>query len=178
VRELLRLAAVIAIVVGAALGFVFLEGKKGYGLKAGDQAPPLRLPALTGQEVDLQSFSGRLVLLNFWATWCLPCVEEMPSLERLHRALAPRGLVVLSVSADEDEGTLRSFLKRVPVSFPVLRDPGGRVAASRYVIKGYPETLVIDGAGAIREIVVGPAAWDTPAALDHFRGLLGGAAAR
>jgi len=178
VREILKLAAVVAIVVGAALGFVLLQGKKGYGLKAGDQAPPFRLPALTGQEVDLQSFSGRVVLLNFWATWCPPCVQEMPSLDRLHRALAPQGLVVLSVSADEDEAALLSFLKRVPVSFPVLRDPGGRVAASRYRTTGYPETFVIDGAGVIREVFVGPAEWDTPAALDHFRGLLGGSAPR
>jgi cytochrome c biogenesis protein CcmG, thiol:disulfide interchange protein DsbE len=173
VREVLKLAVVAAIVVGAAVGFVVLQGRKGFGPKAGDPAPPLRLPAVGGPEVDLRSFAGRVVLVNFWATWCPPCVEEMPSLEKLHRTLGPRGLVVLGVSADEDEAALLSFLKRVPVSFTVLRDPGGRVAASRYRATGYPETFVIDGAGVIREVFVGPAQWDTPAALDHFRGLLG-----
>jgi cytochrome c biogenesis protein CcmG, thiol:disulfide interchange protein DsbE len=172
VKEVLKLAAALAIVVGAAVGFVLLRGAKGEGLGAGAPAPPLRLPALAGPEVDLQSFSGRVVLLNFWASWCGPCVEEMPSLERLYRALAPRGLVVLGVSADEDEGALLSFLKRVPVTFPVLRDPGGRVASARYRATGYPQTFVIDGAGVIREVFVGPVQWDTPAALDHFRGLL------
>ena len=171
-KELAKLAAALAIVVGAAVGFVLLRGGKGDGLTAGVPAPPLRLPALGGQEVDLQSFSGRVVLLNFWASWCGPCVEEMPSLEKLYRTLAPRGLVVLGVSADEDEGELRSFLKRVPVSFPVLRDPGGRLARSRYRATGYPATFVIDGAGVIREVFLGPVEWDTPGAVDHFRGLL------
>ena len=171
-KELVKLAAALALVVGAAVGYALLRGAPGEGLKAGAPAPPLRLPALGGQEVDLQSFAGRVVLVNFWASWCGPCVEEMPSLDKLYRTLAPRGLVVLGVSADEDEGALRSFLTRVPVTFPVLRDPGGRVGASRYQATGYPSTFVIDGAGVIREVFVGPVQWDTPAAVDHFRGLL------
>jgi peroxiredoxin len=172
VREILKLAAALAVVVGAAVGFVLLRGGNGGGLAAGSPAPPLRLPAVAGADVDLRSFSGRVVILNFWASWCAPCVEEMPSLETLYRTLAPRGLVVLGVSADEDEAALLSFLKRVPVTFPVLRDPGGRVAGSRYRATGYPSTFVIDGAGVIREVFLGPVQWDTPAALDHFRGLL------
>ena len=175
VKELLKLGAALAIVVGAAVGFALLRGAPGEGLRAGAPAPPLRLPGLGGQEVDLQSYSGRVVLLNFWASWCGPCVEEMPSLEKLYRALAPRGLVVLGVSADEDEAALLSFLKRVPVTFPVLRDPGGRLAAARYHATGYPATFVIDGAGIVREVFLGPVQWDTPAAVDHFRGLLAAA---
>jgi len=175
-KELLKLAAALAIVVGAAVGFVLLRGAPGGApagtLSVGVPAPPLRLPALGGAEVDLQSFSGRVVLLNFWASWCPPCVEEMPSLEKLHQALAPRGLVVIAVSADEDEGALVSFLKRVPVSFPVLRDPGGRVGKARYHTTAYPATYVIDGAGIIRETFLGPVQWDAPGAVDHFRSLL------
>ena len=171
-REILKLAAALAIVVGAAVGFVLLRGGKGGGLEAGSPAPPLRLPAVAGQDVDLRSFAGRVVVLNFWASWCGPCVEEMPSLETLYRTLAPRGLVVLAVSADEDEAALLSFLERAPVTFPVLRDPGGRVAGSRYRVTGYPSTFVIDGAGVIREVFLGPVQWDTPAALDHLRALL------
>jgi peroxiredoxin len=96
----------------------------------------------------------------------------MPSLERLHRALAGEGLVVLGISVDEDEAALRRFVSEHGVSFPVLRDPGGRVAAGLYHATGYPETFVIDRAGLVSSQYVGPAEWSTPEALDHFRGLL------
>lgn len=172
-REVLKLAAALAVVVGAAVGFGLLRGGGGGRLQEGSPAPPLRLPSVSGQDVDLRSFSGRVVIVNFWASWCAPCVEEMPSLEMLYRTLGPHGLVVLAVSADEDEADLRSFLMRVPVTFPVLRDPGGRLTGSGYRIQGYPSTFVVDGAGVIREVFLGPVQWDTPAALDHFRGLLG-----
>jgi peroxiredoxin len=135
-------------------------------------APVFRLPALAGGDVDLASFRGRLVLVNFWATWCPPCVDEMPSLERLHRALGKDGLVVLGVSADEDEAPLKQFVAERGITFTVLRDPGGRSAAQAYHTTGYPETFVIDSTGILREIYVGPAQWDTSGALDHFRGLL------
>jgi cytochrome c biogenesis protein CcmG/thiol:disulfide interchange protein DsbE len=177
-KEALRLSIVVGAVLLAAYGYVQLEEGKGYALKSGAPAPPFKLPALAGGEVELGSFRGRLTLVNFWATWCPPCVEEMPSLERLHRALAPEGLVVLGVSVDEDEGALRHFLSEHGVTFPVLRDPGGRVAAGAYHATGYPETFVIDEAGLVRAQYVGPAEWDTPEALDHFRGLLKSAPAR
>jgi len=172
VKDLLKLAAALAIVVGAAVGFALVRGPGRGGLQAGAPAPPLRLPALGGQEVDLQSFSGRVVLVNFWASWCGPCVEEMPSLENLYRTLSPRGLVVLGVAADEDEGALRAFLARAPVTFPVLRDPGGRRAGARFGVTGYPATFLVDGAGVIRQVFLGPVRWDTPAAVSHIGGLL------
>jgi peroxiredoxin len=171
-REALRLALVGAAVVAVAFGYVHLLETKGYGLKPGTAAPPFKLPALSGGEVELGSFKGRLLVVNFWATWCAPCVEEMPSLERLHRALAGEGLVVLGISVDEDEAALRRFVSEHGVSFPVLRDPGGRVAAGLYHATGYPETFVIDRAGLVSLQYVGPAEWSTPEALDHFRGLL------
>ena len=171
-KEILKLAAALAIVVGSAVGFALLRGGARDGLRAGAPAPPLRLPALGGQEVDLQSFSGRVVLVNFWASWCGPCLEEMPSLESLYRTLSPRGLVVLGVAADEDEGALRAYLARSPVTFPVLRDPGGRQAGSRFHVTGYPSTFLVDGAGVIRQVFLGPVRWDTPPAVAHFSGLL------
>lgn len=171
-KELFKLAAVVAIVGGAALGFVSLRENKGYGLKPGSPAPPFRLASLSGGEVDLSSLRGRVLVVNFWATWCPPCVSEMPSLDRLHRALSSEGLVVLGISVDEDEDGLRGFVERLGIGFPILRDRGGRVAAS-YRTTGYPETFVIDRAGLILNTFVGPAEWDTPEALDHFRRLLG-----
>jgi peroxiredoxin len=166
-RALRPLVVVVAVVL-AAFGYVRLAEDKGYALKKGTTAPPLRLPALAGGEVDLASLRGRLVVLNFWATWCPPCVQEMPSLERLHRALGKEGLSVVSVSVDEDEGVLRRFVQEHGVTFPVLRDPGGRLAAA-YRTTGYPETFEIDAQGVVREHYVGPAEWATPEALEHFR---------
>jgi peroxiredoxin len=172
VKEALKLVAALALVVAAAFAFVRLQENKGYALKRGAVAPTFRVPALEGNPIDLGSYRGRWVLVNFWATWCPPCVAEMPSLERLHRALGGHGLTVVSVSADEDEALLRRFVSERGVTFPVGRDPGGRTVAQAYRTTGYPETFVIDPAGLVQEVFVGPAEWDTPQALDHFRGLV------
>jgi peroxiredoxin len=172
VKDVLKLAALVGAVLAASFTFVWLQEKKGYGLTEGAPAPPLRLTAMQGGEVDRETYRGRVVLVNFWATWCPPCVEEMPSLERLHRALGPEGLVVLGVSIDEDSGALQDFVQRAGVTFPILRDPGGRKAAAAWRTTGWPETFVIDGEGRIVRKIVGPARWDTPEALAWFRGLL------
>ena len=171
-KDATKVAGVVAIAAALAWGFASLEGSKGYGLKKGDLAPPLRLPTLDGGVVDLASFRGKLVVLNFWATWCPPCVEEMPSLERLHRTLGPEGLIVIGVSVDEDEATLRTFVQKVGVTFPTLRDPGGRGPTAAYRTTGYPETLVLDPHGILLDKYIGPAEWATPAAIDHFRELV------
>ena len=170
-KEVLKFAAVLAIVGGAAFGFISLEERKGYGLKEGVSAPGFQLRSLAGGTGDIGALRGRVVLVNFWATWCPPCVQEMPSLERLHRALGGEGLSVLGVSVDEDEAAVREFVSRHGMTFPILRDPGGRTAAS-YRTTGYPETFVIGPDGTILRILVGPAEWDTPEALAYFRGLL------
>jgi cytochrome c biogenesis protein CcmG/thiol:disulfide interchange protein DsbE len=173
----LRAALVVAVVLAAAFGYRQLAQNKGYALRRGSEAPGFRLPSLAGGEVDLSSYRGRVVVLNFWATWCPPCVSEMPSLERLHRTLGPQGLAVVSVSADEDEAVLRRFVSANALSLPVLRDPGGRVASGRYRTTGYPETFVLDRRGVLLQHVVGPAEWDEPQALAHFRALLSGSSA-
>lgn len=175
-RSALRTAGLVVVVVVLAFAYVHLAENKGYGLRAGSVAPPFRLPSLAGGEVDLQSLRGKVVVLNFWATWCPPCVAEMPSLERLYRALGPEGLAVVTVSTDEDEEALVRFVKEHGLSVPVLRDPGGRVASTEYGTTGYPETFTLDPRGTVLEHVVGPAEWDSPEALAHYRSLLGRAA--
>ena len=177
-RNALRTAGIVVAVVVAAFGYVYLAENKGYALKQGSEAPGFRLPALAGGEVDLAALRGKVVVVNFWATWCPPCVEEMPSLERLHRALAPEGLAVITISPDEDEAELRRFVSERSLTLPVLRDPGGRVAAGAYRTTGYPETFVLDREGRVLEHVVGPAEWDSPERLDQLRRRLAVAAAR
>ncbi len=168
----LSTAALVACALLLGFGYVRLEEAKGHALRKGQAAPAYEALDLAGAPVSLASLRGKVVVLNFWASWCEPCVREMPSLDRLHRALASEGLVVLGVSADEDRLALDSFLRRAGVSFPVWRDPGGQRAEAQYHVTGYPETFVIDRSGVLRESYVGPAEWDTPAALAHFRTLL------
>ena len=177
-KNALRTVGVVASVVAAAFGYVRLAENKGYALKAGSEAPGFRLPSLGGGEVDLAAQRGKVVVLNFWATWCPPCVAEMPSLERLHRALSPEGLSVVTVSADEDEGELRRFVSERALTLPVLKDPGGRVAAGEYRTTGYPETFVLDREGRILQHVVGPAEWDSAERLAEIRRLLAAATTR
>jgi len=174
-KNALRTVAIVAVVVAAAFGYVYLAENKGYALKVGTEAPGFRLPSLAGGEVDLASQRGKVVVLNFWATWCPPCVAEMPSLERLYRALSPEGLSVITVSTDEDEAELRRFVSALALTLPVLRDPGGRVAAGEYRTTGYPETFVLDREGRILRHVVGPAEWDSAETLAEMRRLLAAA---
>lgn len=135
-------------------------------------APDFALPDLDDRDHTLGEWRGKVVLVNFWATWCPPCVEEMPSLEGLHRELGPQGLVVLGVSVDEDASALRRFVQERRISLTVLHDPGGRQAASTYGVRGFPETVIIGPDGLVVESYRGPARWDTPEALNHFRELL------
>jgi cytochrome c biogenesis protein CcmG/thiol:disulfide interchange protein DsbE len=174
----LRTVGIVAVVAAAAFAYVHLVEQKGYALRAGSEAPGFRLPSLSGSEVDLASKRGKIVLVNFWATWCPPCVAEMPSLESLHRALAPEGLSVVTVSTDEDEAELRRFVSGRALTLPVLRDPGGRVAGDAYHTTGYPETFVLDRGGRVLQHVVGPTEWDSAERLAYFRGLLEGAPSR
>jgi len=160
------------VLAAAGLLFVAREASRGPSLSPGATAPDFRLPDLAGSEHALAALRGRLVLVNFWASWCAPCVAEMPSLERLHRRLGPEGLELLGVSVDEDEGALRRFVREHGLTFPILRDPGGRRAAASYGVGGYPETVIVGPDGVVLESYRGPAQWDTPGALAHFRGRL------
>jgi thiol-disulfide isomerase/thioredoxin len=171
-KSALRTTAIVATVVAVAFGYVYLAENKGYALKRGSVTPSFRLPSLAGGEVEIASYRGRLVLLNFWATWCAPCVAEMPSLERLHRTLSAEGLAVVTVAADEDEADVRRFVASYGLTLPVLRDPGGRDAAAAYRTTGYPETFLLDRQGALLEHTVGPLEWDAPEQLARLRALL------
>lgn len=141
-------------------------------VKNPEMAPPLEGTDLAGKPVDKSNWPGKAVLVNFWATWCPPCVEEMPSLEGLHRALSGEGLVVLGVSIDDDGAALEAFVRRAGVTFPILRDPGARGPAAAWRTTGWPETFILDREGKIVRKIVGPTRWDTPEAISWFRGQL------
>ena len=171
-RNALRGAGIVVVVVAVAFGYVYLAEHRGYALRKGTEAPALRLPSLAGGQVDLAAQRGKVVVLNFWATWCPPCVAEMPSLQRLYRTLSPEGLSVVTVSTDEDQAELRRFVSEHGLTLPVLLDPGGRVAAGDYRTTGYPETFLLDRQGRIVRHVVGPEDWDSPEMMAELRKLM------
>lgn len=140
-------------------------------IQPGDRAPHIELRADSGAEVDLRDFRGKYVLLNFWATWCPPCVQELPSLNELAREFEERGLVVLGVSVDEDREAYENFLERFDVSFPTVRDPE-RVAANRYGTMKYPESYLIDRDGVVVQKYVGAENWMRPEIVNYLRSLL------
>jgi thiol-disulfide isomerase/thioredoxin len=138
----------------------------------GTPAPVLALPRPEGGTFDTATLAGHVVVLNFWATWCGPCVDEMPSLERLHRALAPQGLRVVAVAADESAVAVSAFVRRHGLTLIVVHDRGGREAARLYGVAGYPETVIVGRDGRVVHRAVGPAQWDRPEALAYFRTLM------
>jgi peroxiredoxin len=118
--------------------------------------------------VTLSQLRGKVVLLNFWATWCAPCVEEIPAMEAMHQKMPQ--LEVLAVSLDHDGDAYNRFLATNPLPFDLIRDPA-EASASLYGTDGYPETFVIDAHGIVRRHFVGPVDWDSPAILGYLRSL-------
>ena len=167
-----RALAVAAAVVALALSVAPMRCGSEAPFPAFAPAPDLRFTDLEGREVALSSFRGHVVVMNLWATWCAPCLAELPSLDRLHRALSRDGLVVLAVSVDERSSDVAGFAKARGLALEVLRDPAGAVAARALHVDAYPTTFVIDAAGRLRERYLGIADWDLPESLDHFRALL------
>ena len=118
--------------------------------------------------VRLSNYRGQVVLLNFWATWCPPCIEEMPSLLQLHHI--DSNLVVLGVSVDEDPDAYASFIRNRHVDFITVRDPR-QTAANLFHTDMWPETYVIDRKGIIRRKFVGAQDWTSPEIREYLRGL-------
>ena len=112
-------------------------------------------------QVSLNEFRGQVVVLNFWATWCPPCDQELPSLMDMQSRLRARGVMVVGVSIDVDGDAYHRFLKQRNVNFVTVRDPEQKVAAM-YGTSGWPESYIIDRQGVLRRKVVGPINWDSP----------------
>jgi peroxiredoxin len=141
----------------------------------GTRAPGFELPdASDGRIRSLDEFRGKVVLLNFWATWCKPCEDEMPSMERLHRRLEGTDFSLLAISVDTDTLAAKYFRDRLELTFPILLDPESRVART-YQTTGYPESFLLDRNGVIvSQRFVGPREWDDPAYVDLVQRLLAG----
>lgn len=153
-------AGLAGLVMGTALFFA-LRAQMPHPIEIGDRAPEFTLPALTSQSVRLRDYRNRVLVLNFWATWCPPCVEETPSLEGFAERVRPAGIDVIGVSVDQDEPILRKFVADHRIAYPILRDPG-QVIASSYGTNKFPETYILDRDGRVAEKIIGAINWQDP----------------
>ena len=174
-RKLLIWAGVAVMLCGVIL-FVLPTYRQGEASVAGSKAKDFSLN-YHGKPQHLSDLRGTVVVVNFWATWCPPCKDETPSLNRLQRYIASRNAVVLGVSADEDPEAYSRFLQSEGVAFPTYRDPSTKGSVSdiarSYGTSVYPETYVIDRQGKIARKFVGFQQWDSPDMLAYFDSLLG-----
>lgn len=136
------------------------------------KAPDFTLKDINGNPAAISSFKGKVVLLNFWATWCPPCKEEIPSLNRLQQRLKNKGLVILSISLDKSASTVKNFTAEYPVSFIVLMDHTQKITKSVYKVFTIPTSLLIDKNGVIVEKYFGARNWTKPQMVKRIESLL------
>ncbi len=128
------------------------------------QAPDVALTDLDGKSVSLKSFRGKVVLVNFWATWCIPCLYEMPEFEQLYQAYKDKGFVVLAVSVDQgDPEVVRRYVVERKLTYPVFHDPQGHLVLA-FRLPGFPATYLLGPDGALLGVLAGPRAWGGPEA--------------
>jgi len=176
-----RIAGTLAL----ALAVVVLAGTQGYaeslmqslrGQGVGTAPKPLdpiefELQDLKGKYIKLSGLKGKVVFLNFWATWCGPCRTEMPSMQRLYEQFKDQGLEILAVDLQEDKTRVQSFVKELGLTFTVLLDTKGTVGA-QYTARAIPTTYLLDRQGFVFARTVGAREWDTPEMLELFRRIL------
>ena len=165
--------ALVLLLLGGLAWVVFGSERPTLPVGEGHPAPNFALPDLDGAERELRALRGRVVLVNFWATWCKPCEDEMPAMQRLYTALGGggTGFELLAISVDEGDDEVRAFRDRLRLSFPILRDPEKR-AASAYQTFRFPESWLIDANGSVAARYVGPREWDDPVYVERIRKLI------
>jgi len=160
-------------VIGFGIGAALLLTPEITRIEPGARVPDYTaVNVVSGDSVSVRDYRGEVMLLNLWATWCPPCEQEMPSIERLHEELGPQGLKVVAISIDQlDSGAIRRWATDRGLSFTVLHDESGRIQQV-YQTTGMPESFVIDRHGVIVKKVIGATEWDHPAQKALFRRLL------
>jgi peroxiredoxin len=160
-----------AVALGLLALFASPQYRQGEASIAGTPAPQFTFEQ-NGKPMRLSDLRGKVVVLNFWATWCPPCVEETPALNRLQQRIAPRGGMVLGVSVDEDAAAYDRFLREQRVIYSTYRDPSKKIALE-YGTSMYPETYIVDRSGRIARKIIGPQEWDSPELVAYLDSLLG-----
>lgn len=160
--------ALLAVVLAAVAGLQYMKRGPHTGYDAADFA----LPDLQGRIHRLSELRGKVVFLNLWATWCPPCREEMPGMEKLYQRLKGRDFAMLAVAEDEGgAAAVGPFVRDNGLTFPVLLDPEATLSP-RYGATGYPETFIIDRNGQVVHHTIGPAEWNDPEMVAFIEQLL------
>jgi cytochrome c biogenesis protein CcmG, thiol:disulfide interchange protein DsbE len=153
-----RMLVALLVCCSLAVAYGIWDAVRERTVQPGDRAPAFQVTTNQGTTISNTSFGGELLLLNFWATWCPPCVEEMPSLQQFHDLFKERGVVVMGVNVDEAEQTYQRFLQRSRISFANTFDPTADLGA-RFGTYRYPETYLINRQGKVVEKFVGAELW-------------------
>jgi peroxiredoxin len=127
---------------------MLIVGQAGAAVDSGP-APDFTLKSRDGSNIKLSELKGQVVMLNFWASWCGPCRQEMPLLDQLYQRYQPMGFTLLGVNVEEDSSAANKVLKQIPVSFPILYDNKNRVSET-YQVRAMPSTILIDRDGNVR----------------------------
>jgi peroxiredoxin len=159
--KIFRRCALTAIVIASAA----------FAADTGGPAPAFTLTALSGGQTALSQYKGQVVLVNFWATWCGPCQQEMPLLDQMYKKYKPAGFTLIGVNVDKEEPAVKELLARKPVSFPVLLDPANQVSKA-YHVDEMPSSVIIDRKGDIRYIHRGYRPGDENDYQDRIRQLI------
>ncbi|BCR05516.1 thioredoxin [Desulfuromonas versatilis] len=176
----MRKALIAAVVLLLATGAGYLGYAAGQrpqetptqGVRVGQPALDFALKNMQDEVVTLAQMQGKVVLLNLWATWCPPCLAEMPSMEKLNRVMAGEDFVMLAVNVEADgRETVGEFLKKQPHSFTVLLDTDAEVQA-RYGVYRFPESFIIDRNGIIVKHVIGARDWAAPDMVSYLQSLV------
>ncbi|MGA3097279.1 MAG: TlpA disulfide reductase family protein [Bryobacteraceae bacterium] len=169
VDRLLRLALAVLLPVFVAVVALAVYERPIHVVTAGEQAPGFQIATDDGRVISAPHFGGRLLVLNFWATWCPPCVEETPSLSQLAQDYAGRGVVVLGISVDSSDSAYRAFLRKYKPRFLTARD--SRIHRD-YGTFMYPETYIIDSTGKVVQKIAEGADWSSPNVRSYLDSLL------
>lgn len=156
---------ILAVAAALAIAMPVLAGT------AGDPAPQFNLASRDGKDVSLTQYHGQVVMINFWASWCGPCRQEMPLLESIYKKYNKLGFTLLGVNVEPDSKAAEDWLKATPVSFPILFDKDSKVS-KLYDVAGMPSTVIIDRAGKVRVLHRGYKPGDENEYMDSIRTLV------
>ena len=178
-RKIIQLVlTILFVVIASVVLIVFLQEDRDSTLKTarpvqpGLEAPDFTFPDLDGREVSLSDHRGKVVLVNIWATWCPPCRQEMPSMQRLYEKFKGENFEILAIGIDsEGREAVAPFMSKMNLTFPALLDPGETIR-SLYGITGVPESFIIDKQGILVEKIIGPINWATPEVFFFFKDLI------